>query len=380
MSTPGELVNALGDATRVPKTEDSNYNDPSEFNHDLDTDQKPDIHHDEPSAPQEDEDMEDLFGDDKPAEEVIHHEGAITPASSEHVDGISSPERKRREALEYEEDDEPDPIVEEEVLEASAQIPNIPVPRSTDGNHWVIRIPNFIKVDSKPFHPDTYIGPEQEEDAAHPAESSREKDMTIKLRVENAVRWRWVKDDAGQDRRQSNSRIIRWSDGTLSLKLGKELFDITQTIDTSGAVPRQTIGSNAPSSQQPPRPAAGAQDAVKAQGLTYLVAQHKRAEILQCEAMIAGYLTLRPTGMQSETHRMLVRAVGQKHSRVSRLRMAPDPTTDPEREKLELLKQASKKSRKPKTDDDGLGGGRRRRSAYARRRHGDDVWSDDDED
>lgn len=54
------------------------------------------------------------------------------------MDGISSPERKRREALEYEEDDEPDPIVEEEVLEASAQIPNIPVPRSTDGNVSVL--------------------------------------------------------------------------------------------------------------------------------------------------------------------------------------------------------------------------------------------------
>ncbi len=33
--------------------------------------------------------------------------------------------------MEYGEDDEPDPVVEE-VLEASAQIPNIPVPRSTD--------------------------------------------------------------------------------------------------------------------------------------------------------------------------------------------------------------------------------------------------------
>lgn len=50
------------------------------------------------------------------------------------MDGISSPERKHREALEYAEDEEPDPVVEEQVLEASALIPNIPVPRSTDGN------------------------------------------------------------------------------------------------------------------------------------------------------------------------------------------------------------------------------------------------------
>lgn len=34
--------------------------------------------------------------------------------------------------MEYPEDDEPEPVVEQ-VLEANAAIPNIPVPRSSDG-------------------------------------------------------------------------------------------------------------------------------------------------------------------------------------------------------------------------------------------------------
>ena len=42
--------------------------------------------------------------------------------------------------MEYGEDDEPDPVVEE-VLEASAQIPNIPVPRSADGS---VSLPSFL--------------------------------------------------------------------------------------------------------------------------------------------------------------------------------------------------------------------------------------------
>ena len=187
---------------------------------------------------------------------------------------------------------------------------------------------------------------------------------------------------------------MRWSDGSLSLQLGKELFDITQSIDTSGAASRQALGtpggvtpsqslSAVPSlSQSQATPGASGSAATHAQGLTYLVAQHKRAEILQCEAVVTGYMSLRPTGMQSETHRMLVRAVGQKHSRVARLRMAPDPTFDPEREKLELAKAAAKKPRKsrPAGDDDGFGGPRRRRSGYSRKRTGDDMWSDDDDD
>lgn len=53
--------------------------------------------------------------------------------SSEHADGISSSERKHRQEMEYAEDEEPDQVVEQ-VLEADAQIPNIPVPRSSDGS------------------------------------------------------------------------------------------------------------------------------------------------------------------------------------------------------------------------------------------------------
>lgn len=176
-------------------------------------------------------------------------------------------------------------------------------------------------------------------------------------------------------RRQSNSRIIRWSDGSLSLRLGKELFDINQTVDTSGGVIRQSIGGSQSASQN--TSSTSESPGLKPQGLTYLVAQHKRSEVLQAEAVITGHMTLRPTGMQSETHRMLVRAVGQKHSKVARLRMAPDPTMDPEREKQELLRLSARKSKK-KMDEAGLGV-RRKRSSGQRKRSGHDVWTDDEE-
>jgi RNA polymerase-associated protein LEO1 len=57
-------------------------------------------------------------------------------------------------------------------------------------------MPNFVKVDSKPFHPDTYVGPEHEEDFMG---GNHERDMGIKLRVENTVRWRWTRDKDDQD-------------------------------------------------------------------------------------------------------------------------------------------------------------------------------------
>ena len=251
-------------------------------------------------------------------------------------------------------------------------------------------MPNFVKMDTKPFHPDTYLGPEEEESMQ--AESVREKSMTIKLKVENTVRWRWIKDTNGCDvcfswtvsnttqlmtnkQRQSNSRIIRWSDGTMSLLLGRELFDITQNIDTSAGIPRQVAGLSTSQSQS--QLSQSQTSGPKSQGLTYLVAQHKRSQVLQSEAVVTGYMSLRPTGMQSETHRMLVRAVGQKHNKVARLRLAPDPVRDPEVVLKELLKQNAKKSRR-KADIDDLGGGRRRRQS---RRTADTgaLWSSDED-
>ncbi|KAJ7257942.1 Leo1-like protein-domain-containing protein [Mycena haematopus] len=300
---------------------------------------------------EQDEEMEDLFGNEV---EQAKQDDPASPAASS--DNVSSAERERRRAQEYEEEEAP-PEITVEVREALVEFPNIPVPKSSNGANWVIRMPNFVKVDSKPFHHETYLGPEQEEDEAQQAETLREKSMSIKLKVENTVRWRWTKDAEDRDRRQSNSRIIRWSDGTLSLRLGKELFDINQSIDTSGG---KSFGASQPT------------PAKKSQGLTYIVAQHKRSQVLQSEALVTGYMTLTPTGMQSETHRMLVRAVGQKHNKVARLRMAPDPTVDLDREKMELMKQNARKSKR-KADSEG----RQRRAS--RKSRGASVWSDDDD-
>ncbi|KAF7309645.1 hypothetical protein MIND_00335600 [Mycena indigotica] len=296
----------------------------------------------------QDEEMEDLFGNDEPEYDLQ----VASAVASE--DDIPTEERVRRQAQEYGEDDPPQEMTVE-VREALVEFPNIPVPKSSNGDNWIIRMPNFVKVDSKPFHPDTYIGPEHEEEEPQHVETLREKSMTIKLKVENTLRWRWTKDAEDQDVKQSNSRVIRWSDGSLSLRLGKELFDINKSNDASG-------GTNASGSSSTP--------AKTSQGLTYIVAQHKRSQVLQSEAVVTGYMTLRPTGMQSETHRMLVRAVGQKHNKVARLRMAPDPTMDPEREKVELAKQSARRRRK--TDSDGS----RRRSRKARH----SIWSDDEDD
>lgn len=60
-------------------------------------------------------------------------------------------------------------------------------------------MPNFVKIDTKPFHPETYMGPEHDEEEGQQAQTLREQSMTIKLKVENTVRWRWTKNEFGDD-------------------------------------------------------------------------------------------------------------------------------------------------------------------------------------
>lgn len=100
----------------------------------------------------EDAEMDDLFGHDEDVEEVqplvcvflngvswslrfiIASRTATSPsASAPDSDGLPPPERERRQALEYEEEEIP-PDFAIEVKEAEVSFPNLPVPRSSDGN------------------------------------------------------------------------------------------------------------------------------------------------------------------------------------------------------------------------------------------------------
>lgn len=44
--------------------------------------------------------------------------------------------------------------------------------------------------------------------------------------MENTIRWRTVFDKEGNAVKESNAKLVRWSDGSMSLHLGAEVFDV----------------------------------------------------------------------------------------------------------------------------------------------------------
>ncbi|CAP26298.2 Protein CBG06074 [Caenorhabditis briggsae] len=88
---------------------------------------------------------------------------------------------------------------------------------------YYVRMPNFLSVATHPFDPQHY---EEDEDDDQ-AKMDEEGRTRLKLRVENTLRWRIRKDENGEEIRESNAKIVKWEDGTMSLYLGNEIFDVT---------------------------------------------------------------------------------------------------------------------------------------------------------
>ncbi|XP_053525972.1 RNA polymerase-associated protein LEO1-like isoform X1 [Artibeus jamaicensis] len=86
---------------------------------------------------------------------------------------------------------------------------------------YFVKLPKFLSIEPKPFDPQYY-----EDEFADEKVLDEEERTRLKIKVENTIRWRARQDEAGNEVKESNARIVKWSDGSLSLHLGSEVFDV----------------------------------------------------------------------------------------------------------------------------------------------------------
>jgi len=83
------------------------------------------------------------------------------------------------------------------------------------------KLPSSLLLQPIPFDPDLYVVD------TNPVIVQNEAGKPVVAKTtHNAVRWRNSVDDFGDIVRESNSRIVTWSDGSMSLFVGKECYDI----------------------------------------------------------------------------------------------------------------------------------------------------------
>ncbi|WVW81994.1 hypothetical protein I302_103999 [Kwoniella bestiolae CBS 10118] len=304
---------------------------------------------DEKPVKDEDEDEGgDLFGDDDEDEERTKRgrTSTGTPASPRRSGSRSRSRSGSANPLEYEEEDVAGEGREEERW-ATLPIPQWNKMKATDDKVWHMKLPAYVNLESKPYDPDLYRETLNEEPIDGQANAVAAKSKMIGVR--NTIRWKWVTGGDGKPTRQSNARMLRWSDGSVSLQLGSDLFDVAPSHGASLSRPQDPK----------PIPSKGLEEKVinTVSSTTFLAVIAKTEQVLVTERAIAGQLSLLPTSMDSKTHLELVKHVGQQHVKHSRMKMLEETAGDEESLQKLLLKSAPNREF-IKTDKDKTAGRR----------------------
>ncbi|KAJ3107488.1 hypothetical protein HDU97_004084 [Phlyctochytrium planicorne] len=151
-----------------------------------------------------------------------------------------------------------------------------------DQNHcYLAKLPSYFKADPRPYNPSLLadeIPDKQTEDEV--LEESR-------LRAENTIRWRYI--DSDSEKKDSNARLVRWSDDSFSLLLGDELFE---------------VGIRKMNHEH-----------------QYLVALHEKEAVMQTCSRLTNMMMLAPASTSSAIHRKLTSSIRNRHQKNTRTKI-----------------------------------------------------------
>lgn len=238
-------------------------------------------------------------------------------------------DRKRRS-----EEREKTPIPETRI---DVEIPRIASDLGKD-IHFV-KLPNFLSVDTRPFDPETYEDEIDEEETLD--EEGRQR---LKLKVGNTIRWRKFINDKGETVQDSNARFVRWSDGSLSLHLGSEIFDVYKqplTNDNHLFI-RQGTG-------------------------------------LQGQAVFRTKLSFRPHSTDSFTHKKMTMSLADRSQKTAGIKILTQVGNDPDAERAENLKKEEEALRQVMRQRKPVKSKRTKRTSGANAGYGDHDEGSDDE-
>eukprot|EP00794_Sanderia_malayensis_P003840 gene3840-4379_t len=184
------------------------------------------------------------------------------------------------------------------------ELPNVDA--SIGDEIYFVKLPNFLSIETKPFDP-AYFEDEIDEDELQDEEGR----SRLKLKVENTIRWRYHRDKENSDIKESNARVVRWSDGSLSLHMGNEIFDIFKM------------------------PIEGMQN--------HLFVQQGTG--LQAKSVFKEKLTFRPHSTKSQTHLKMTMSIADRVSKSQKIRLIPVTERDPEAARQEMTKKEDERLR-----------------------------------
>ncbi|KAL0079170.1 Leo1-like protein-domain-containing protein [Phycomyces blakesleeanus] len=252
---------------------------------------------------------DDLFGSDEEDTPIIKPQSPRRTKSYTHYESEEERSASPKYQRQYDNEDD-DEDSHRKRIEISLEMPALPLPQSDDGKFYWTKLPKFLDIDRNRFKPESFEI--QTEEGLTDAQCHE----VVRQQVESTIRWRKVMNDKNDHEIQSNSHLVEWEDGTMSLMVGNECFDATQKV----AAPQEHV---------------------------YMLAQHKQLGALESHTEITDHMTFRPSDLKSETHRHLTAQIANKHVKKIKTKMF-FTEKDPEKLKQELELKESERLRAQK--------------------------------
>ncbi|KAJ1966156.1 Paf1 complex component [Dipsacomyces acuminosporus] len=231
--------------------------------------------------------LEDLFGSDD--DDATKYR----PNSREEDSERRSPSDRHSMSADEEEDrvqDEGDSeergeLSKVEVRVMSARVPVLSAPRSSEGRYIIARTPNILQLDPTPFSAQAYEDLISEEHRAvkkhgYASAVSPELASAVEGIISNTIRWRRVKDRDGAVKRQSNARLVRWSDGSTTMVIGGSAPEV-YSVSAEPLVAKEALR--------------------KPEQHHYAAVHHSRELLMQNHARLTEQWSFRPSRQSAQT-------------------------------------------------------------------------------
>jgi len=244
-------------------------------------------------------------------------------------------EREQRDS----DDDDKGAEVEEPLPETRIDVDIPKITTDLGKSVHFVKLPNFLSVETRPFDPNTYEDEIDDEETLDEEGRAR-----LKLKVENTIRWREKFNEKGVFVKESNARFVRWSDGSLSLHLGDEIFNVERQAlhgDHNHLFIRQGTG-------------------------------------LQGQAVFRTKLTFRPHSTESFTHRKMTMSLADRSTKAQGIKVLSTVGADPEAHRDVLIKKEEDKLKASVRRENKQRRVRERGSKGLSTSYLDDEYSDED--
>ncbi|KAL8839404.1 MAG: hypothetical protein Q9170_001743 [Blastenia crenularia] len=179
---------------------------------------------------------------------------------------------------------------------ADIRIPRHPVPRPSDGELYLFQLPKQLAIEPKPFHHSTFQPPTTDHHSDDPPSSTFSTYQT----ANSTARWRY--SPRHPSRLQSNARVIRWEDGSLTVQLASNAREQYALSAKALAPPQTNPPKPLPTAKKSHRAVGAAPDTYDARldSHTYLVTPHESSQILRITNHITASLAVQSNSVQDD--------------------------------------------------------------------------------